>query len=86
MSTKVLFITGSNSGFGLALALAIATVATQAGHTVIGTVRSEASGDMLSKKLPTLGTVLAPLSRGCTIIPHSTGTGSGERDQTQGRH
>jgi len=23
---------------------------------------------------------------GCTIIPHSTGTGSGERGQTQDRH
>ncbi len=30
--------------------------------------------------------IRSPLSRGCTIIPHSTGTGSGERDQTQDRH
>ena len=29
--------------------------------------------------------IRSPLSRGCTIIPLSTGTGSGERDQTQGR-
>lgn len=30
--------------------------------------------------------IRSPLSRGYTIIPHSTGTGSGERDQTQDRH
>jgi NAD(P)-dependent dehydrogenase (short-subunit alcohol dehydrogenase family) len=54
MSPKTFFITGANSGFGLA----IATAAIEAGHKVIGTVRSEASRDTLSKMLPTLQPVL----------------------------
>jgi len=58
MSSKTFFITGANSGFGLA----IATAATQAGHTVIGTVRSEASRDMLSRTLPALHTVLGDVT------------------------
>ncbi|GGG13215.1 short-chain dehydrogenase/reductase [Rhizobium wenxiniae] len=58
MSSKTFFITGANSGFGLA----IATAAAYAGHTVIGTVRSEASRDMLSKMLPALHTVLADVT------------------------
>jgi NAD(P)-dependent dehydrogenase (short-subunit alcohol dehydrogenase family) len=58
MSSKTFFITGANSGFGLA----IATAAAHAGHTVIGTVRSEAARDMLSKKLPTLHTVHADVT------------------------
>ncbi|MBW9091539.1 oxidoreductase [Rhizobium wenxiniae] len=58
MSSKTFFITGANSGFGLA----IATAAAHAGHTVIGTVRSEASREMLSKTLPELKTVLADVT------------------------
>ncbi len=46
MSPKTVFITGTNSGFGLA----IATAAIEAGHTVIGTVRSEASREALAKR------------------------------------
>ncbi|MGZ2487970.1 NAD(P)-dependent dehydrogenase (short-subunit alcohol dehydrogenase family) [Rhizobium pisi] len=45
MSSKTFFITGANSGFGFA----IATAAIQAGHKVIGTVRSEASREALAK-------------------------------------
>ncbi|PKU21484.1 oxidoreductase [Telmatospirillum siberiense] len=40
-SGKVFFITGASSGFGRAIAMAAA----DAGHTVIGTVRSGAAGD-----------------------------------------
>jgi NAD(P)-dependent dehydrogenase (short-subunit alcohol dehydrogenase family) len=58
MSSKTFFITGANSGFGLA----IATAAARAGHTVIGTVRSEASREMLSKTIPELHTVLADVT------------------------
>ncbi|MDQ0559911.1 NAD(P)-dependent dehydrogenase (short-subunit alcohol dehydrogenase family) [Rhizobium mesoamericanum] len=58
MSSKTFFITGASSGFGLA----IATAATQAGHTVIGTVRSDASRDMLSRTLPALHTVLCDVT------------------------
>ncbi|MDX3975348.1 oxidoreductase [Shinella sp.] len=58
MSLKTFFITGANSGFGLA----IAKVAIQAGHTVIGTVRSEAARDMLAKTLPALHTVLCDVT------------------------
>lgn len=47
MSRKTFFITGSNSGFGLA----IASAALQAGHMVIGTVRSQASRTALAKTL-----------------------------------
>ena len=57
MSSKTFFITGANSGFGLA----IATAAMEAGHTVIGTVRSEGSRDALVKTLP--GTAPGPLRR-----------------------
>ena len=48
MSPKTVFITGANSGFGLAIAAA----ATRIGHTVIGTVRSEASRAILADALP----------------------------------
>jgi NAD(P)-dependent dehydrogenase (short-subunit alcohol dehydrogenase family) len=58
MSSKTFFITGANSGFGLA----IATAAIQAGHTVIGTVRSQASRDKLLETLPTLHAVLADVT------------------------
>jgi NAD(P)-dependent dehydrogenase (short-subunit alcohol dehydrogenase family) len=58
MPTKTFFITGANSGFGLA----IATAAVDAGHKVIGTVRTEASREMLSKNLPTLHPVLCDVT------------------------
>ncbi|MBX4864103.1 oxidoreductase [Rhizobium bangladeshense] len=58
MSFKTFFITGANSGFGLA----IATAAMEAGHKVIGTIRSEASRDGLSKNLPALHPVLCDVT------------------------
>ena len=54
MTQKNLFITGANSGFGLAIGKA----AVAAGHTVIGTVRSEASRVRLKELLPTAHAVL----------------------------
>ncbi|MGO8079628.1 oxidoreductase [Rhizobium leguminosarum] len=58
MSRKTFFITGSNSGFGLA----IASAALQAGHRVIGTVRSQASRTALAKTLPALRPVLCDVT------------------------
>ncbi|MBX5227594.1 MULTISPECIES: oxidoreductase [unclassified Rhizobium] len=58
MSGKTFFITGANSGIGLA----IATAAIEAGHTVIGTVRSEASREVLSTTLPALHPVLCDVT------------------------
>jgi NAD(P)-dependent dehydrogenase (short-subunit alcohol dehydrogenase family) len=58
MSRKTFFITGANSGFGLA----IATAAIEAGHTVIGTVRSEASREVLAKTVPALRPVLCDVT------------------------
>ncbi|MCA2407437.1 oxidoreductase [Rhizobium leguminosarum bv. viciae 248] len=58
MSQKTFFITGSNSGFGLA----IASAALQAGHRVIGTVRSESSRAALAKTLPDLRPVLCDVT------------------------
>ncbi|MBP2562091.1 NAD(P)-dependent dehydrogenase (short-subunit alcohol dehydrogenase family) [Neorhizobium galegae] len=58
MSSKTFFITGANSGFGLA----IATAAIEAGHKVIGTIRSEASRDVLSKNLSALHPVLCDVT------------------------
>ncbi|RWC47904.1 MAG: oxidoreductase [Mesorhizobium sp.] len=58
MSRKTFFITGANSGFGLA----IATAAVQAGHTVVGTVRSEASREALGKTLPALHPVICDVT------------------------
>ncbi|MBC2802791.1 oxidoreductase [Rhizobium ruizarguesonis] len=58
MSGKTFFITGSNSGFGLA----IASAALQAGHRVIGTVRSESSRTALAKTLPGLRPVLCDVT------------------------
>ena len=58
MSRKTFFITGSNSGFGLA----IASAAVQAGHTVIGTMRSQASRTALAKTLPGLRPVLCDVT------------------------
>ena len=58
MSIRTFFITGVNSGFGLA----IATAAIEAGHTVIGTVRSETSREALAKTLPELHPVLCDVT------------------------
>ncbi|TCL64106.1 oxidoreductase [Rhizobium sp. BK251] len=58
MSRKTFFITGANSGFGLA----IASAAVQMGHTVIGTVRSEASRAALAKALPAVQPVLCDVT------------------------
>lgn len=58
MSRKTFFITGANSGFGLA----IASAAVQAGHTVLGTVRSEASRLALAKALPAVQAVLCDVT------------------------
>lgn len=58
MSHKTFFITGANSGFGFA----IATAASRQGHTVVGTVRSEASRASLAERLPALRTVLCDVT------------------------
>lgn len=58
MSRKTIFITGANSGFGLA----IASAAVQTGHEVIGTVRSETSRAALAKALPTVHAVLCDVT------------------------
>ncbi|KQR71524.1 oxidoreductase [Rhizobium sp. Leaf341] len=58
MAIKTFFITGANSGFGLA----IATAAIEAGHAVIGTVRSEAAREALAKTLPKLHAVLCDVT------------------------
>jgi NAD(P)-dependent dehydrogenase (short-subunit alcohol dehydrogenase family) len=58
MSDKTFFITGANSGFGLA----VATAAVQAGHTVTGTVRSEAAREALARTLSALHTVLCDVT------------------------
>lgn len=58
MQQKTFFITGANSGFGLA----IATAAARAGHKVIGAVRSEASRKALADALPMVRTVLCDVT------------------------
>jgi NAD(P)-dependent dehydrogenase (short-subunit alcohol dehydrogenase family) len=58
MPNKTFFVTGANSGFGLAIAAA----AVQAGHTVIGTVRSEASRAVLAKAVPEVQAVLCDVT------------------------
>ncbi|WP_176084706.1 oxidoreductase [Martelella sp. HB161492] len=58
MKSKIFFITGANSGFGFATAQA----AVEAGHTVIGTVRSEASRASLQTRLPQVRTVLCDVT------------------------
>jgi len=58
MSQKTFFITGANSGFGLA----IASAAVQMGHKVIGTVRSETSCAALAEALPTVRAVLCDVT------------------------
>ena len=58
MPQKTFFITGANSGFGLA----VATAASEQGHTVIGTVRSEASQARLAERLPAVRSVLCDVT------------------------
>ncbi|MFK0329835.1 oxidoreductase [Rhizobium sp. NPDC090275] len=58
MSRKTIFITGANSGFGLA----IASRAVEMGHKVIGTVRSEASRQTLAEALPGVITTLCDVT------------------------
>ena len=58
MVARTFFITGANSGFGLA----IATAAVQAGHEVIGTVRSQSSREAMAKSLPALHTVICDVT------------------------
>ncbi|MBY5883680.1 oxidoreductase [Rhizobium ruizarguesonis] len=72
MSRKTFFITGSNSGFGLAIAAA----ALQAGHRVIGTVRSQASLTALAKTLPGLRPALCDVTefdRIDDVVGHAEG-------------
>ena len=54
MPKQTFFITGANSGFGLAIAQA----ALEAGHRVIGTVRSQTAKASLLEKLPDVRVVL----------------------------
>lgn len=58
MSRKTFFITGANSGFGLA----IATAAAQMGHQVIGTVRSETARSALAAAVPAAHPVLCDVT------------------------
>jgi NAD(P)-dependent dehydrogenase (short-subunit alcohol dehydrogenase family) len=58
MSEKTFFITGANSGFGLA----IATAASKQGNRVIGTVRTEASRSKLHEQLAGIHTVLCDVT------------------------
>lgn len=58
MTKKTFFITGANSGFGFSIAQA----ALQAGHRVIGTVRSEASAASLFERLPEARTALCDVT------------------------
>ena len=58
MSQKTFFITGANSGFGLAIAAA----ASNQGHMVIGTVRSETSRASLAERLPAVRSVLCDVT------------------------
>ncbi|RUX22052.1 oxidoreductase [Mesorhizobium sp. M2A.F.Ca.ET.037.01.1.1] len=58
MAKKTFFITGANSGVGLA----IASAAIQTGHTVIGTVRFETSRAALGRSLPAMRTVMCDVT------------------------
>ncbi|BCH62503.1 short-chain dehydrogenase/reductase (plasmid) [Agrobacterium vitis] len=58
MSRKTFFITGANSGFGLA----IATAAARMGHQVIGTVRSEIARSALAAAVPAIHPVLCDVT------------------------
>ncbi|MBO9726845.1 MAG: oxidoreductase [Novosphingobium sp.] len=63
MSRHTFFITGANSGFGLAIAKA----ALEAGHRVIGAVRSEAARGRLAERLPEVVAVLCDVTQFETI-------------------
>lgn len=58
MPQKTFFITGANSGFGLAIAQA----ALEAGHRVIGTVRSQTARASLLERLPDVRAVLCDVT------------------------
>lgn len=58
MPQKTFFITAANSGFGLA----IAQTALEAGHRVIGTVRSQAARASLLERLPDVRAVLCDVT------------------------
>ncbi|BCG84440.1 short-chain dehydrogenase/reductase [Mesorhizobium sp. 113-3-9] len=58
MSKRTFFITGANSGFGLAIAAA----ASSKGHRVIGTVRSERSRAALAERLPAVEPILCDVT------------------------
>jgi NAD(P)-dependent dehydrogenase (short-subunit alcohol dehydrogenase family) len=58
MSQKTFFITGTNSGFGFAIAAA----AIRKGYKVIGTVRSEQSRAVLAERLPAVRSVLCDVT------------------------
>jgi len=58
MQAKTFFITGANSGFGFAITRA----ALQAGHHVVGTVRTEAARGALLDKLPQVKTMLCDVT------------------------
>lgn len=58
MPQKTFFITGANSGFGLAIAQA----ALEAGHRVIGTVRSQTARASLLERLPDVRVVLCDVT------------------------
>ncbi|WP_241009747.1 oxidoreductase [Gluconobacter kondonii] len=58
MLQKTFFITGANSGFGLAIAQA----ALEAGHRVIGTVRSQTARVSLRERLPDVRVVLCDVT------------------------
>ena len=58
MLQKTFFITGANSGFGLAIAQA----ALEAGHRVIGTVRSQTARASLLEQLPDVRAVLCDVT------------------------
>ncbi|WP_027143890.1 oxidoreductase [Mesorhizobium sp. WSM3626] len=73
MSQKTFFITGANSGFGLA----IASAAIQIGHKVIGAVRSETSRAALADVLPAVRPVLCDVTE-FDIIPDVVGQAENE--------
>ncbi|WP_414901364.1 oxidoreductase [Rhizobium cremeum] len=58
MPRKTFFITGANSGFGLA----IATSASRQGHQVVGAVRTEDARAFLASHLPTVRSVLCDVT------------------------
>jgi NAD(P)-dependent dehydrogenase (short-subunit alcohol dehydrogenase family) len=58
MSQKTFFITGANSGFGFAIAVA----ASSQGHKVIGTVRSEQSQAAFEERLPMARSILCDVT------------------------